>query len=137
MENEEYPIAKFLRLTNGDDIIAETIEMEDDKGIFYMLHNPLKVVYMQLQNPGYLSVSFIPWVFPRICDNQEFTIHASDVLLMSNVSEKMNEYYWDNLDTLIQRIDETPSEPQQEQEDQEEKILDMLKELTETKRTFH
>ena len=30
MENDERPVAKFLRLQNGDDVIAEVIETEDD-----------------------------------------------------------------------------------------------------------
>ena len=110
MENQDNPIAKFIRLQNGDDIIAETVEIEDDDGILYMVYNPLKVMYMDVGS-GLLSVSFIPWVFPKICEHQEFTIHAQDVLLLSDVSAKMNEYYWNNLLTMDQRItDKIPEE---------------------------
>lgn len=132
MENQEYPLARFLRLSNGDDIIADTVELEDENGILYMVQNPLKVVYAQSIHQGYLSVSFIPWVFPRICDKQEFTIHSSDVLMISDVSQKMNEYYWGNLDTLEQKEEI----PQEEPETPEESLLDTIKELT-TKRTWH
>lgn len=96
MEKQENPIAKFIRLQNGDDIIAETVEIEDEDGILYMVYNPLKVMYMDVGS-GLLSVSFIPWVFPKICEHQEFTIHAQDVLLLSDVSSSMNDYYWKNL----------------------------------------
>lgn len=135
MENEEYPLAKFVRLTNGDDIVAEVVETEDEKGILYMLINPLKVIYVQSpQHQNYLTVSFIPWVFPRICDHQEFTIHANDVLMVSNVSEKMNDYYWNNLDTLDHHKEDPQPEPDPEPDEQS--LLDMFRELS-LKRTFH
>lgn len=136
MENDEYTLAKFVRLTNGDDIVAEVVETEDDTGMFYMLINPLKVIYLQTpQHQGYLTVSFVPWVFPKICDHQEFTIRADDVLMISNVSEKMNDYYWDNLDTLENKENEPEIETKQEEVD-EQSLLDMFRELS-LKRTFH
>ena len=115
MENQDNPIAKFIRLQNGDDIIAETVEIEDEDGILYMVYNPLKVMYMDVGS-GLLSVSFIPWVFPKICEHQEFTIHAQDVLLLSDVSAKMNDYYWNNLLTMDQRISDKIPEEQTELE---------------------
>lgn len=115
MENQDNPIAKFIRLQNGDDIIAETVEIEDEDGILYMVYNPLKVMYMDVGS-GLLSVSFIPWVFPKICEHQEFTIHAQDVLLLSDVSAKMNDYYWNNLLTMDQRITDKIPEEQTELE---------------------
>ena len=33
MSDEEQPNIKFVRLNNGDDIISEVMETEDDKGI--------------------------------------------------------------------------------------------------------
>lgn len=136
MENEEYPIAKFVRLNNGDDIVAEVVETEDDNGILYMIINPLKVIYVQSPHQGYLSVSFIPWVFPKICDHQQFTIHAEDILLVSNVSEQMNDYYWTNLDTLDTKNHQPPEEPQEEIIEDDQSLIDMFKELS-TKRTLH
>ena len=82
------PIAKFVRLQNGDDIIAEVVEMEDENGVVFALFNPLKVIYMPSETTGYLSIAFMPWVFPRICEQQEFIIHAEDVLLMNDVARE-------------------------------------------------
>lgn len=137
---EEYPLVKFVRLTNGDDIVAEVVETEDDKGVLYMVINPMKVIYVQSEHQGYLTVSFIPWVFPKICDHQEFTIHAEDVLLVSNVSEKMNDYYWNNIDTTIEKsaTEGEPEPPPEEPEptEDEQSLIDILKELG-NKRTYH
>ena len=100
--SDDRPVAKFLRLQNGDDVIAETVETEDEDGIVYTLCHPLKVVYMPTGTTGYLSVMFMPWVFPKICDEQIFTIHAEDVLLITDVSQKMNIYYWDSVSTYAE-----------------------------------
>jgi hypothetical protein len=101
MTNSDRPLAKFVRLQNGDDIVTEIVEMEDENGILYTVFNPLKVVYMPSESVGYLSVAFMPWVFPRICDQQEFVIHAEDVMLIADVTEKMNIYYWDSVDSMV------------------------------------
>lgn len=135
MSGEEHPIAKFIRLQNGDDIIAETVEYEDEKGIMYMVINPLKVYYTQSPDQGYLSVSFMPWVFPRMVTYQEFMVHADDILLISDVSEKMNTYYWDNQE-VFNNIHETAHEVEHMQE-QEETIANILEELASSKRTYH
>jgi hypothetical protein len=134
MKISEYPMAKFIRLQNGDDIVSEVVEMEDENGIVYMLMNPLKVVYMQSPQNGYLSVSFIPWVFTKICEHQEFIIHADDVLLISNVSVKMNEYYWNNVQTIDKPLEEQHEEVIEPS--QEETILDSIEDSM-TKRTYH
>ncbi len=101
MTNSDRPLAKFVRLQNGDDIVTEIVEMEDENGILYTVFNPLKVVYMPSESVGYLSVAFMPWVFPRICDQQEFVIHAEDVMLIADVTEKMNIYYWDSVASMV------------------------------------
>ena len=75
------PSAKFIRLQNGDDIISEVVEIEDETGVTYTLFRPLKVVYIPSDAIGYLTVAFMPWVFPRICDQQEFVVHSQDILM--------------------------------------------------------
>jgi len=135
MSDDDKPIAKFLRLQNGDDVIAETIEMEDEDGIVYTLCHPLKVVYMPTETTGYLSVMFMPWVFPKICDEQIFTIHAEDVLLMTDVSEKMNIYYWDSVRTYTDKSQYEQEEPVSQEDDAEETLNQIMEHLG--KRTMH
>ena len=98
MSDEEQPIVKFVRLNNGDDMISEVMETEDDKGILYTLFRPLKVVYVPAEREGYVAIAFTPWVFSSLCDNHEFFIHAEDVLIVTDASEKMNTYYWNSVD---------------------------------------
>lgn len=137
MSDDEKPVAKFLRLQNGDDVIAETIEMEDEDGIVYTLCHPLKVVYTPTSTLGQLSVMFMPWVFPKICDEQIFTIHAEDVLLVTDVSEKMNIYYWDTIKIYTDSIKNIEEETEEEDSQEEKEIYEKLMSQLGNKRTIH
>ena len=134
MSNSDNPMAKFLRLHNGDDLIAEVVETEDDSGISYTVFHPLKVVYMPTES-GYLSVSFMPWIFPSISDQQEFVIHAEDVMLLTDVTDKMNKYYWESVTTYMSK-DEKDKEPPSSSEDEYELLKRAIEHLG-LKRTFH
>lgn len=137
------PIAKFVRLQNGDDIIAEVVEMEDENGVVFALFNPLKVIYMPSETTGYLSIAFMPWVFPRICEQQEFIIHAEDVLLMNDVAANMNDYYWDNLDHYQKKVmkdeDELNRNAQMEEPGEDfERLKEALEQAgLDTKKVYH
>lgn len=94
----EESTVKFVRLTTGEDIIAEVMYFEDDKESYYILNNPLKVVYMTGSKPGILSISLMQWVFWRIANTQSFTIYPNDVLTVANTTDSMEEYYWNSVD---------------------------------------
>ena len=139
---DDRPLVKFIRLKTGDDIICEVvttaIESEDKKETWYTVINPLKVSYIKSELIGYLQISFIPWVFPKICDFQEFTIRDEDVLFITEVAEKMNNYYWENLHTYIgeSKEPEQEYEPEPEIGDEAESLNEITDQLG-TKRTFH
>lgn len=136
--SEEHTV-KFVRIKNGDDIIAEVVEVGEDGQIDYMIINPLKVVYMpSQQGSSYLQVAFMPWVFSRICEEQEFLIHAEDVITMGNVTEKMAEYYWNNIDHFTSKGQEELFEDSEEEPTEEEATLESLLEaLKSARRTYH
>jgi hypothetical protein len=96
-------IIMFLRLKNGDDIISECYEYDSDQGKYFVLVNPLKAVYMA-SNSGraMLQVAFMPWVYHKISRTQEFSIYASEVLLLNEVSEYMEDYYWSTMEQLAE-----------------------------------
>ena len=137
------PAVKLVRLKTGDDVICEVVTIEMNEEIWYTLVHPLKVSYVPSDH-GYLQIAFLPWVFPKICDVQEFTINDGDVLFMADVSEKMNRYYWENLDTYIKESRE-PEQPVIEEEPEEQDLsvedeLEIYKKIMEhlgNKRTFH
>ena len=139
MSDSDHPFVKFIRLQNGDDLVTEVVEVENEDGIIYTLINPLKVTYLQSERDGYMSVSFMPWVFPRICTLSEFSIHESDVMIISDVTEGMNNYYWENIDTYMYRSKQDKNvNPDTGMTKEEE--LELYKRVMEhigTKRTMH
>jgi hypothetical protein len=140
MDISDYPNAKLVRLQNGDDVISEVVEMEDENGVIYALFHPLKVVYVPSETTGYLTVAFMPWVFPRLCEQQEFIIHSHDILFMSDVTPKMNEYYWNNMDYYTKKV--TAEEEKETQKAEQEDSFDKLKEALEeaglyNKKVYH
>lgn len=92
---------RFVRLNTGEDLVTELAYIEDKSvGNYYILFNPLKIIYTLGQKPGYLSVSLMQWVFPKICDRQEFIVYASEILTISSTSAHMEAYYYASLERL-------------------------------------
>lgn len=144
MSNNEKPLAKFLRLQNGDDVIAEVVETEDEQGILYTLFHPLKLVYVPSEETGYVSIAFMPWVFPRIVDEQSFSLHAEDVMLVNDISQKMNIYYWESVDSYLNMSKNIAEEQEEERHpdtgmtpDEELELFNQIVEHLGTKRTYH
>lgn len=124
--------ATFIRLKTGDDIVCECYEYSDDRGDYVTVINPLKAVYVS-GGTGYLQVAFTPWVYPRICEIQEFNILKSDILLMENVTDYMNDYYWSTLESLLN--DKREEETEDELKDKFKEALEELEQLT--KKVYH
>lgn len=136
MTQDDHGSAKFLRLKNGDDIVCECYEYEDSEGnTYYTVINPLKTVYVSRGGGDYLQIAFLPWVYPRICDLQEFNIDKKEVILYQDVSEKMNEYYWDSVQHYMTSKRETIEE--EPIEEYSEEILEEIKELMRSGKVFH
>lgn len=88
----------FLRLTNGDDVISEVTTVETETSLYYILSNPLKILYLTGMRPGILSISLMQWVFWKICDKQEFQIYPEDVMTIAEPSESLVGYYHNTVD---------------------------------------
>lgn len=132
---DDQSIAKFIRLRNGDDLVAEAFEIGDDTGEYITVINPLKAIYVPSTATGYLQIAFMPWVYPRICDQQEFNIKKEEVLLYQDVSEKMNEYYWESLESYLDTKRET-QQPVEEDKIDEETLKELLEEIK-AGRSYH
>lgn len=130
----------FIRLKCKDDVIAEVVEVGMDDDISYMLINPLKVVYIPHERGGALQVAFMPWVFPRIVERQEFIISREEVLIISQVSDSMCKYYWDSIHNYLNTKEyEEPvheDEPEDELEVENEDLNELI-EAMKQRRTYH
>lgn len=146
VNEESEPDVRFIRLKTGDDIVSEVVELSENDTTTLMLIDPLKIVYMAGGGKSFMQVAFMPWVFKTICDKQEFYIDVKDVLFMSNVSDNMNEYYWQFIDSYAaaQNIEsefERLEPDQEEDQDPSQEDIDNLREIVESlagsKRTYH
>ena len=140
---------KFFRLNTGEDLITVVDSSTEDS---YTLKNPLKVYYTAMENDMGLpsmGVSLSYWVFPKISRCDEFTIRSSDVLLVSDASKDMVEYYTNSIQSIKEGdvYSKYLSEEYSDEEDEEiemsdedaEAIQEMLESLRRDgpKRTLH
>lgn len=131
MKDSSLNLVKFIRLREGDDIVSETVELGDEDIQQYMLINPLRAIYTTTPQNDFMKVVFVPWIFNKICDVQEFVIDKSDVLTIANVSESMNDYYWKCVDELCNE------DKQIDNQDVKENISDEPENISAGKRTYH
>tara|TARA_B100001175_G_C19425264_1_gene598269 strand:- start:642 stop:1061 length:420 start_codon:yes stop_codon:yes gene_type:complete len=81
---------RLLKLTNGEDIIAEVDENTEK----YNLDNPLLMkVHTRVTSSGVQEgLHLSRWLQP-FCEYSNFAINKSHVLLSTNVSEGLSKYY--------------------------------------------
>jgi hypothetical protein len=88
---------QFLRLKNGEDILAEVQETATT----YILLNPCKVLYLKGSKPGFISLSLMQWVFMKICSEQVFEIVKEEVLFKSYPDENLVAHYWNSVEHFM------------------------------------
>lgn len=104
VELPDDPTIRFVRLSTGEDIVTEIVEIKDDKDEYFLFVNPLKIVYITGERKGSIMLSFIEWVFPKICEKQQFKIYPNDILTMGEVTDKMEDYYYETIVKLDKYI---------------------------------
>jgi hypothetical protein len=152
MKEENEGTVKFLRLNTGEDIIAYTLHVKKDdfEDEHYLVDMPLKIVYSTNEDRNMLlSISLMQWVFTKISDNEEFKLSAKDVLLCSNASSHMTDFYYETIheiELMKEKVDEMkkkfPSNEVDESMDymDENEGLEMLQdllEMTKNKKILH
>lgn len=131
-DNTQRPWTHLIRLKNGDDVVAQIVEMKHDDIEEIMLFYPMKIVY-SASDSGY-SIGMMPWVFYKICDKQEFTVNKNDILFYQEVEASMNESYWSAVDRLEKSMEEELI-PEADEQELLDEMMDYIQGLD--KRTFH
>lgn len=153
MKQEDEGSVKFIRLNTGEDIIAYTLHVKKDdiEDEHYIVDMPLKVIYSTNENRNMLmSISLMQWVFSRMTDSEEFKLASKDVLLCSNASSHMTDFYYetvheiDQMKEQVEKIKNKASDSQIEEDFMdymdENEGLEMLKEAlekTKNKKILH
>jgi hypothetical protein len=93
---------RFIRLNNGEDIIAFAYHVPKDsvEEGHYILNDPLKIVYLSSGNPSKptMSISLMQWIFSRITNDKDYKIIERDVLLSSEPTESLIDFYYKTVD---------------------------------------
>ena len=120
---------KFIRLSTGEDLVSEVLEIDEGDGVFYyQLANPMKVVYMIPSNkPGVFSISLMQWIFNRLCSDQSFTLHPTSIITMGDPTESLIEYYWKSVDSFDENKEKLEKNTEFIDEDLENEILEKYK----------
>lgn len=84
---------RFFRLVTGEDLIAENIEVKTEDEYYFVLYNPMKLVYMMGNKPGTLGVTMMQWVFSNVCDDQQFVLYPQDIIVTGSPAQHMIEGY--------------------------------------------
>lgn len=127
MKEENEGTVKFLRLNTGEDIIGYTLHVKKDdfEDEHYLVDMPLKIIYSTNENRNMLlSISLMQWVFSKISETEEFKLSAKDVLLCSNASAHMTEFYYETVHDIEQMREEAEKMRKNVLSGKEEESLD-------------
>lgn len=132
MKEENEGSVKFLRLNTGEDIIAYTLHVKKDdlEDEHYIIDMPLKVIYSTNENRNMLlSISLMQWVFSRMTDTEEFKLSSKDVLLCSNASSHMTDFYYETVhDIEVMKEQVEKAKKRENQPEAEEDFMDYMDE---------
>lgn len=103
----------FFRLSTGEDIISEyTCETSyiDKQSKIYTLFNPYKLINRRQLN-NLLAIALLPWLPDELLANFDNTVSVQlkekDIIVMSPLKEKMEEFYIKFVNKNIDTITET------------------------------
>jgi hypothetical protein len=121
---------RVVRLTTGDDIMAEVTVFEHTNGKTYSLRNALRIMYVMGKDGNSITVAMIEWIFPRVSNQEEIRIDASNVLFEAIPTKAIQEYYWNYLDQTEVRTTELDELDNSSDEDSNiPYVMEMLEEL--------
>ena len=132
---------KFIRMSTGEDLVSEVVEVKEEDNNYYILVNPLKILYMSgTTNPNVVSITLMQWVFHKVCENQEFTIYPNDVITMANANDSLVEYYNDSIEHFEKMKEKNKARAEAEEKEANlDEIIESINDYFKvgTKRTLH
>ena len=122
---------QVIKLSNGENLICDVIS---DSDTTLNVKSPLKMETLsKFTKSGVVeSVSLVRWMQPY-CDNEQFTLSKSNIILNSPVSIGLGKYYefilkkMDGLDIPQPTEDELKAIEEEEKQDQKDRMLEYIK----------
>ena len=122
---------QVIKLSNGENLICDVIS---DSDTTLNVKSPLKMETLsKFTKSGVVeSLSLVRWMQPY-CDNEEFALSKSNVILNSPVSIGLGKYYefilkkMDGLEIPQPTEDELKAIEEEEKQDQKDQMLEYIK----------
>lgn len=86
----EDPNIKIIRLTSGEDIIADCVATEDEEVV--RLKEPMHIIFKRIPS-GKTIMLMMPWLPIEIIKENEACVYDSDILTSFEPKEELIEYY--------------------------------------------
>jgi hypothetical protein len=83
-------IVKFIRLSNGDDIISS---IKDDGKVNMILTNPMKILIDADIEVGRQTIYMHTWMPQGIAKGNECKLSKKDVLFIAEIEHDISDYY--------------------------------------------
>ena len=121
----------IVKLSNGENLICDVIS---DSDTTLNVKSPLKMETLsKFTKSGVVeSLSLVRWMQPY-CDNEQFTLSKSNIILNSPVSIGLGKYYefilkkMDGLDIPQPTEDELKAIEEEEKKNQKDQMLEYIK----------
>tara|TARA_Y100001970_G_scaffold3196_1_gene3733 strand:- start:2509 stop:2907 length:399 start_codon:yes stop_codon:yes gene_type:complete len=122
---------QVIKLSNGENLICDVIS---DSDTTLNVKSPLKMETLsKFTKSGVVeSLSLVRWMQPY-CDNEQFTLSKSNIILNSPVSIGLGKYYefilkkMDGLDIPQPTEDELKAIEEEEKKNQKDQMLEYIK----------
>ena len=83
-------IIKFMRLSNGEDLIST---IDDDTDSYVMVTNPMRVIIDADLDVGKQTIYMHNWIPQGIAKGNSCTISKKDIIFISELEEDIKDYY--------------------------------------------
>lgn len=116
MPPEELNQIKFIRMSNGEDIISRVSKMVkiDNGKTHYYLDKPLKIIYSIRQSSPQsdaLVITLVQWIYDYVSDTQNFSVVEDNIMTLANPSSEMLQYYTEAIDKYNRRKNKKKEQP--------------------------
>jgi hypothetical protein len=113
---------KFMRLSNGDDIISE---IQDDNKVSMILTNPMRVLIDADLDVGKQTIYMHSWMPQGIAKGNVCRLSKKDVIFIAELEEDIKDYYEGVVfDTVEDRL---PLKKEKEYMDDDKKVISFNK----------
>ena len=126
---------KLIRLKNGEDIIADTLN-EVDPELIKLLY-PMSILFKYDQKSGTSLMVIDNWIPPELVEKPEVVINKTDLLFMIEPSNDFNDYYVKSVDVVKKKIEQRKTAKEILKNSSEEELNELMDQIPVSNKELH